>query len=405
MKKLLKLLAATMAVSSLVACSSNTGDTTEEVVNIEFFEYKQEAIDVFEQLAEQFMADHPNINVTVSSPPESGTVIKTRVSAGDIPDIIAVGADQTYKDLAEAGVYVDLSDDAALDLVHPAYLQTIKDVSGLDEIYGIPYVANANAIIYNKTMFEENGVAIPTTWDELIAAAETFKAAGITPFYFTFKDAWTTLPAWNVIAANTAGNQYFIDYQAGVTTDVENYRESLEKLKQLVQYGHDDNMGKTYPDGNTAFALGESAMYLQGIWAITDIKKANPDIEVGIFPYPVGNNTVISGVDLLFSVSDASEHKEEAMLFINFLLEQQNATTFIDNQGLFSAVKGVEQTAEHLNGVSEAFAAGNVADFPDHYVPSSVDLASVLQQFVLDQDVDATLQQIADAYDAYLARQ
>lgn len=405
MKKLLKLLAAALTLSSLVACSSSNEEAKDEVVNIEFFEYKQEAIDVFEQLAEAFMAEHPNINVTVSSPPESGTVIKTRVSSGDIPDIIAVGADQTYKDLADAGVYVDLSNDAALDLVHPAYLQTIRDVSGMDEIYGIPYVANANAIIYNKTMFEENGVAIPQTWDELLAAAETFKAAGITPFYFTFKDAWTTLPAWNVIAANTAGNQYFIDYQAGVTTDVEGYREGLDMMKQLLAYGHDDNMGKTYPDGNTAFALGESAMYLQGIWAITDIKKANPDIEVGIFPYPVGDKTVISGVDLLFSVADSSEHKEEAMLFINFLLEQQNATTFIENQGLFSAVKGVEQSAEHLNGVSEAFAAGNVADFPDHYVPSSVDLASVLQQFVLDLDVDATLQQISDAYEAYLARQ
>ena len=404
MKKLIKLVLALATTFSLVACNSTT-EEVEEVVEIEFFEYKQEAIDIFEVLAAEFMAEHPNIKVTVSSPPESGTVIKTRVSSGDIPDIIAVGADQTYKDLAEAGVYVDLSNDPALDLVHEAYIQTIKDVSQLDEVYGIPYIANANAIIYNKAIFAENGVEVPTTWEELMAAAETFKAAGVTPFYFTFKDAWTTLPAWNVIAANTAGNQYFIDYQAGVTTSSENYRESLEKLKDLVQYGHDDNMGKTYPDGNTAFALGESAMYLQGIWAITDILKANPDIEVGIFPYPVGDSTVISGVDLLFSVADASEHKEEAMLFVNFLLEQENSTRFINDQKLFSAVKGVEQTAEELNGVSEAFAAGNVADFPDHYVPSSVDLASVLQQFVLDQDVDATLQQLTDAYDAFLARQ
>ncbi len=404
MKNLLKLALSLITVSSLVACSA-PAEETNEIVEIEFFEYKQEAITVFETLAEEFMAEHPNIKVTVSSPPESGTVIKTRVSSGDIPDIIAVGADQTYKDLAEAGVYVDLSNDAALDLVHEAYIQTIKDVSQLDEIYGIPYIANANAVIYNKTMFEENGVEVPTTWDEFIAAAETFKAAGITPFYFTFKDAWTTLPAWNVIASNTAGNQYFIDYQAGTTTSAEGYREGLELMKQLLQYGHADNMGKTYPDGNTAFALGESAMYLQGIWAITDILKANPDIEVGIFPYPVEDKTVISGVDLLFSVADASEHKEEAMLFINFLLEQNNATTFINDQKLFSAVKGVEQTAQELNGVSEAFAAGNVADFPDHYVPSSVDLASVLQQFVLDQDVDATINQLTEAYNAYLARQ
>ena len=161
MKKLIKLVLALATTFSLVACNSTT-EEVEEVVEIEFFEYKQEAIDIFEVLAAEFMAEHPNIKVTVSSPPESGTVIKTRVSSGDIPDIIAVGADQTYKDLAEAGVYVDLSNDPALDLVHEAYIQTIKDVSQLDEVYGIPYIANANAIIYNKAIFAENGVEVPT---------------------------------------------------------------------------------------------------------------------------------------------------------------------------------------------------------------------------------------------------
>lgn len=403
MRKLFILLSTFAMSISLAACAST--ETKDEVVEIEFFEYKQEAIGVFEELAAQFMEQNPNIKITVSSPPEAGTVIKTRVSAGDIPDIISVGADQTYKDLAEAGVYVDLSNDPALSLVHEAYVQTIKDVSQLEQVYGIPYLANANAIIYNKTIFEENGISIPQTWEELLAVAEKLKSAGVTPFYFTFKDAWTTLPAWNVIAANTAGNQYFIDYQAGKETSPEGYREGVELFKQLLAYGHDDNMGKTYPDGNTAFANGESAMYLQGIWAISEILKANPDINVGIFPYPVGDKTVISGVDLLFSIADASEHKDEAMLFVNFLLQKENATKVIENQKLFSAVKGVEQNAEELSGVRDAFAAGNVADFPDHYVPSSVDLASVLQLFAVDQDVDATLKQLEEAYAAFLARQ
>lgn len=403
MRKILSILLVLTLAFGVSACSTETKES--EVVEIEFFEYKQEAITIFEELAAEFTAQNPNIKVIVTSPPEAGTVIKTRVSSGDVPDIIAVGADQTYKDLAEAGVYADLSKDPALSLVHEAYLQTIKDVSQMDTIYGIPYIANANAIIYNKQIFADNNLEVPETWEELLATAETLKAAGVTPFYFTFKDAWTTLPAWNVIAANTAGNQYFIDLQAGTEKSVEGYREGLELMLDLLSYGHDDNMGKTYPDGNTAFALGESAMYLQGIWAITDILKANPSIEVGIFPYPVGNKSVISGVDLLFSVAEESKHKEEAMLWINFLLKPENATKFINSQKLFSAVKGVEQTAEQLNGVSEAFASGNVVDFPDHYVPSSVDLASVLQQFVVDKDVDATLKQLSEAYSAYLERQ
>jgi raffinose/stachyose/melibiose transport system substrate-binding protein len=179
----------------------------------------------------------------------------------------------------------------------------------------------------------------------------------------------------------------------------------MELFKELIQYGHDDNMGKTYPDGTTAFANGESAMLLQGIWNIGDIKKANPDIDLGIFPYPVGDAKVVSGVDLLFSVSETSKNQDAAMKFIDFLLTQDVAKRFIDDQRLFSAVKGVSQDAPELEGVSEAFAAGNVIDFPDHYIPASMDLASVLQQFAVDQDVDATLEQMDVAFEAYMERQ
>ncbi len=386
--------------------STETTVDKKDITEIEFFEYKTEAVSIFEELIAEFEAENPTIKVTLSSPPEAGTVIKTRVAAGDVPDIVAVGADNTYTELAQSGVYKDLTGSPELDLVHEAYIQTIKDVSKLDQVYAIPYVANADAVIYNKTIFAENGVEVPTNWDEFIAAAETFKEAGVTPFYLTFKDTWTTLPAFNVLAANTVDSDYFAQLDAGEITYTEGYRTAMEMFQQITQYGHSDNMGKTYPDGNTAFANGESAMYLQGIWAINEIKKANPDIELGIFPYPVGNPTkVVSGVDLLFSVAESSKNQDAAMTFINFLLKQDIAKRFIDNQRLFSAVKGVDQEAPELEGVKAQFANGDVIDFPDHYIPSSMDLAGLLQLFALEQDIDASLQQMDDAWEAYKERQ
>ncbi len=430
MKMLKTILVITMILSLVTACASggtntdntdtdktsevtNQGDDgqsdagdTNEVVEIEFFEYKTEAIGIFEELANEFMEENPNIKITISSPPEAGTVIKTRVASGDIPDIVAVGADNTYSELAAAGVFKNLSDAPQLDLVHEAYLQTIKDVSKLDDLYAIPYVANADAVIYNKTIFADLGIEIPKTWDEFIGAAETAKNAGVTPFYFTFKDAWTTLPAFNVFAANTTDIDFFKQLDANETSYSEGYRQAMEMLLQIVDYGHNDNMGKTYADGNTAFANGESAMLLQGIWAINEIKKANPDIELGIFPYPVGQPAkVVSGVDLLFSISDKSEHQEEAMMWIDFLLQQDVSKRFIDSQRLFSAVKGVDQEAPELEGVKEPFANGHVIDFPDHYIPSSMDLANLLQEFVVTGDIDASLEQMDLAWEAYQLRQ
>ncbi len=50
-------------------------------------------------------------------------------------------------------------------------------------------------MIYNKDIFAQYGVAVPTTWDEFLQACETFKANGVTPIYGTFKDGWTSTRA------------------------------------------------------------------------------------------------------------------------------------------------------------------------------------------------------------------
>ena len=55
----------------------------------------------------------------------------------------------------------------------------------------MPFAANASGVLYNVELFAEHDVEVPQTFDELIAAAETFEAAGVTPFYGMLADAWT----------------------------------------------------------------------------------------------------------------------------------------------------------------------------------------------------------------------
>ncbi len=404
---------ATTAPASTTAADSDSSAATtaaasQEKVEIEFFQYKKEAIETFDTLIADFTAANPNITVIQSCPPEAGTVIKTRVTGGDVPDIVAVGADNTYSDLAKAGVFVDLTDSAEMKNVQPAYVQIIKDVSGLDQVFAIPYATNANAIIYNKTIFTEQGLTVPTTWDELIAASKKLQDAGVTPFYFTLGDSWTTLPAFNVLAANTAGDDFFTKLKAGETTFTAGYKEALEKFQELLTYGNDDILGKTYADGNAAFANGESAMYCQGIWAIAEIQKANPEIDLGIFPYPVGNPAkVVSGVDLLFSVAASSSDAEKAasMKFIDFLMSQEVATKYIADQKCFSAVIGVTQDNPTLDGIKDAVASGNLIDFPDHYIPASMTIDKTLQEFASSQDIAATLEEMDTGWNTFVGRQ
>lgn len=389
MKKSISLVATGMiALSVLAGCGSKEASGgSNGKVKIEFLEYKSEAKGTFSELAKKFEKENPNIDIVVTNPPDSVTVLKTRVAKRDLPDVIGMGGDVSYAEISKAGALKDVSKDSALNDIQPAYIDMLKDISKQDKVYGIPYAANANAVIYNKTIFKELGIEVPTTWEEFIAAAEKVKAAGKIPFYFTFKDAWTALPAYNVLAANTQGDDFFKKLDKGDTKFAEGHKEAAEKLLTLLEYGHKDQNGKAYNDGNVAFAKGESAMYLQGIWAIPEIKKANPNIEVGVFPYPIGDSKVVSGVDLLLAQSATTEHPKEAKKFIEFLLSDENMKEYLTQQNAFSAKTGIVQEAPELEGLKASFEKGAVVDFPDHYVPTAVALEKQLQ--VLTQKKDA----------------
>ncbi|KXG45056.1 ABC transporter substrate-binding protein [Tepidibacillus decaturensis] len=382
----------------ITGCSNASSGSDDVVVKIEFFHYKREAIDTFDKLIKKFESENPNIKVEQVSPPEAEVVLKTRVAKNDIPDIIGIGANNNYKELSKAGVFVDLSKDKNLELVQPAYLQMLKNVSGLNEIYAIPFAANADAVIYNKKIFSELGLQVPKTWDEFIQVAEKVKAAGKIPFYFTLKDAWTTLPVFNVLAANTQGDDFYTELNKGKILAGERYKEAAEKFVQLLNYGHKDQQGVGYNDGNTAFANGKAAMYLQGIWAIPEIKKANPNIDLGVFPYPVSNtpnsSKVVSGVDLQFSLAASSKHPEEARKFIEFLLKEENAKQYITEQNAFSTLKGIVQEDPVLAGLKSSFDKGAVVDFPDHYIPVGVSVDKALQTLAQTKDVNKFLNTI-----------
>ncbi|MEY2191865.1 ABC transporter substrate-binding protein [Neobacillus sp. BF23-41] len=393
MKKSISLVATGMiALSVLAGCGSKeTSGGSNGKVKIEFLEYKSEAKGTFSELAKKFEKENPNIDVIVINPPDSVTVLKTRVAKRDLPDVIGMGGDVSYAEISKAGALKDVSKDSALNDIQPAYIDMLKDISKQDKVYGIPYAANANAVIYNKTIFKELGIEVPTTWEEFIAAAEKVKAAGKIPFYFTFKDAWTALPAYNVLAANTQGDDFFKKLDKGDTKFAEGHKEAAEKLLTLLEFGHKDQNGKAYNDGNVAFAKGESAMYLQGIWAIPEIKKANPNIEVGVFPYPIGDSKVVSGVDLLLAQSATTEHPKEAKKFIEFLLSDENMKEYLTQQNAFSAKTGIVQEAPELEGLKASFEKGAVVDFPDHYVPTAVALEKQLQVLTQKKDVNQYL--------------
>ncbi|MDN4594530.1 ABC transporter substrate-binding protein [Polycladomyces subterraneus] len=407
MKKALSVVAVVLLLVSLtVGCASSADDGK---VRIEFFQNKPEAKTTFEQLAKKFEKENPGIDVVVTTPPDAETVLKTRVAKNDVPDVIGIGLNATFVDLAQNGIFADFLNDPQLKNIQPAYVDMVRKLTGLKEVSGIPYTANANGVLYNKALFRQLGLTVPKTWDEFIATAEKIKAAGKIPFYHTYKDSWTTLIPFNALASNLPGDTFFQDLKKGKTTFQQAFKEVAQKQLKLLEYGHRDNFGKGYNDGNAAFAKGESVMYLQGTWAIPEIKKANPNIEIDSFPLPVSNdvskNRLVSGVDTLLTMSANTPHPEEAKKWIAFLLKPENAKFYIDQQKQFSCIKGVVQNDPSVAGLKESFRKGAVVDFADHYIPPAMQVDKIIQDFLLHKNISAYLKTLDTEWEKAQARQ
>lgn len=376
---------------------SNNESKNEGTTEIMFFSNKIEAVGTYNKLVEKFEAENPNIKVTISAPPDATTVLKTKLVKGDVPDIISMSADRSYADFVDANILEDLDGLVDIDKINPVYNEMMKDLE-IEErqgIYGVPYALNASGVIYNKDIFKELNLEIPKTWDEFLSVAQKVKDEQIIPFYMTYKEEWTTLPAWNTISSTLVSSEIFDKVNKREVTFSEIYDETTDKILELLEFGHSDNFGVGYNDGNIAFAKGESAMYLQGSYAIPSILTVNENLNLGMFALPatnnVENNKLVSGVDVYFSIPKDAKNKEESIKFINFLLEEENSQLYIEEQCAFSAVKGVEQNDIMFEAFKPYFEENKVVDFQDHFYPAELPAGDMIQTYLIDQNKEKFL--------------
>lgn len=389
--------------------SSAKGGKTE----LELFSSKAENKDVLQKLVDKFNESHEDVTIKITAPADAGTVLKTRMAKNDMPDIVMMGGDNNYTEVESAGMLVDLSDQDYISNIQDSYMQMVYDVNKDKEekAYGVPYATNASGVIYNVDKFEELGLEIPKTWDEFIDVLDQIKDAGEQPLLMTYKDAWTSLCPWNSMAPDLQPDGFTDDRKEGKTIFAGTHEEIVEKYLTILDYAQDDFMGLTYDDGNKAFANGDAVMIINGNWAINQYKNANADINVNMFALPASDdeskNYVTSGVDVLIGVCKDSANEEMAKEFVSFMMETENAQTYIDDQFAFSAIKGVEQNNETVAGVKEDIANGKVANFPDHYYPSGFDLSALISEMCLNysngmdnqENMDQFLKQCDEKYD------
>lgn len=146
-------------------------------------------------------------------------------------------------------------------------------------------------------------------------------------------------------------------------------------------------------------------MYPIGSYAVPQILSVNPDLNIDSFVMPASDNsdgnTLNSGIDLQFCVTEACENKEAAYEVLDFLFEDENIQAYADAQNAIPCKEGNFKLASMLDGMKEYIDAGRMADFQDHYYPSEMSVDALLQTFLIEKDVDNFLETFDNNWQRY----
>ena len=294
-----------------------------------------------EGLTAAFTELHPNITFDIETRPggtEGDNIVKTRLSTGEMTDVFFYNSGSLMQALNPEESMVDLTADPMLDNVVDDFIPTVTHNG---KVFGVPVGTGfGGGILYNRTVFEEHGLEVPTTWDEFAANNDALKEAGVTPVGASFGDTWTSqlfvLADYHNVAQ--AEPNFAEDYTANeakyATTPAalagfEHLQEAFDK-----DWWNEDYGSALFEDAQAMLLDGEIAQYpmltfaLPGLASI-DAEKAK---DIGFFAQP-GPDASSNGMTLWLPggayIAATTDHPEEAKEFLAFIasVEGTEATT------------------------------------------------------------------------------
>ncbi|WP_341878199.1 extracellular solute-binding protein [Defluviitalea saccharophila] len=308
-KKILSLLLCMMMVASLaVGCGTKTENTqTNETSNgsngevtLTLWSIATES-DAFHPAYTKAIADFEAANPGVKIVHETfenqsyKTKIKSAVAANELPDIFYTWGGGFSKPFVESGKVLAL-DDYFTEYKDELPEAALTNVKFDGKLYGSTYTTPLSAIFYNKKMFEENGVKVPTNWDEFIAACKTFKEKGITPIGISAKDAWVIAMTHDNLVLKSAGPEKVAAAltKSGQTYNDPDFIAASAKLRELIDMGaySEGSAGLSNDEASAMFYNGDVAMFITGSWMAGSLQTdpENPE-DFDVFPFPaVGGN-------------------------------------------------------------------------------------------------------------------
>ncbi len=411
----LKAVLAAVLAAVTVAATAGCGSTGTGVVTLDFFQFKFEAADQFKAMVAQFERENPDIRVKINNSADSQTDLRTRLVKNRVPDVVTFNGDISFGMFAASGVFHDFTDDPLVKDLNPGMVSIARNLVQTKDpkakrLYGLPFAGNASGYIYNKALWRRAGVDPenpPRTWSEFTAMLDRFKDQGIEPVQATLSDSWTTQAPLASLAGTMVPENRYAELLTGKTDFRAIWSDPAEREVELFSHSTGDK-GVTYQQGTQNMANGRVAVLPLGTYAIPQIRMINPNADLGFAQMPANDSPsdqiLTAGDDVMLTMGATTSHPKEAMRLIRYLMQPEQLRTYAKAQTAFVPTRNVEAGDPALNGVLPFFRANRLADFCDHYIPSSINIGGYLQTMVTKGDINGFIDSMQAEWDKVQAR-
>ncbi|WP_404444238.1 extracellular solute-binding protein [Microbacterium marinum] len=337
-----------MAAALLVGCgptSSDTNGKTQISLSMQNPDVKT-ADPATWAIVEAFEKANPDIDVEVTGEAVAEHLQKLSVAAQSdtLPDIFWVYK-STAEQMQQSGKLLDLGPILEdLGLVEKFPESTVNNFTQDDVIYGVPYQGLLTGLWVNTKILADNGVEMPTTFDELVAAAETLNAKGVTTISNGANQS--AFSVWSFLTMlNRFGYEEKID---GLLDGSEQYTnddflrlyEHIDELREAGAFASNVST-QTYQQAVDQFTSGNAAMLDAGVWASSAIQNSDVAANVDFWQGPqfsdgVGEQNIIMNVaSAPFAVSQKVSDDEAKLnavtKFLEFYYSDQAQQILVDN--------------------------------------------------------------------------
>ncbi|WP_163142426.1 ABC transporter substrate-binding protein [Bacillus sp. 22-7] len=324
----------TMLVGSLLAGCSGSDETNSEgsggsegekvEVTLAGWGGNPSEQKLLKQTIANFEEKFPNIDVKHEVISEQYMdVLKTRLIGGEGPDVFYLDALEAPA-LIETGVVEPLDEYVTEDFDTEDFEKPMLEAFQVDgKTYGFPKDYSTLALFYNKKMFEQAGVEVPKTWDELREVSKALTKEGV----YGFGVAPELARLYHI--AQASGGDVVKEDKANFASP-----EIVEALKPIVDQHLEDKTSAQASEvganwGGEMFGQQKAAMVIEGNWAIPFLEDTFPDVEYGTAELPAVNGEKgTMAYTVGYVMNAASEKKEASWKLISYLTGKEGMETW-----------------------------------------------------------------------------